>query len=72
MYFPTAALRLGKRLLGGLVPTKSEAGSTGDLKHFAGPVNSLTLNWVKLENRMLRFLSLSLGVSVFALAQKPR
>jgi SAM-dependent methyltransferase len=71
VYFPTAALRLGKRLLGGPVPTEIKAGSTGDLKHFAGPINSLMLNWVKLENRMLRFLNLPLGVSVFALAQKP-
>jgi hypothetical protein len=48
-----------------------KAGATGDLHHFAGPANTLLLQWVKFENRLLRHLNLPLGVSVFALAQKP-
>jgi len=71
LYFPTAALRLGRRLLaGGKAPTGA-AGSTGDLHQFAGPLNSLLLNWVRLENTVLRHVNLPVGVSVFALAQKP-
>ncbi|UOQ98181.1 class I SAM-dependent methyltransferase [Hymenobacter sp. 5317J-9] len=71
MYFPTAALRLGRRLVSGPVSPIKKAGSTGDLRHFSGPANSLLLWWVKAENRLLRFFNLPLGVSVFALAQKP-
>ena len=55
----------------GPVSSVQEAGATGDLHHFAGPVNTLLLQWVKFENRLLRHLNLPLGVSVFALAQKP-
>ena len=71
MYFPTAALRLGRRLVSGPVSPVQKPGATGDLHHFAGPTNTLLLLWVKLENRLLRRLNLPLGVSVFALAQKP-
>jgi len=71
MYFPTAALRLGRRLVSGPVSPVQKPGATGDLHHFAGPANTLLLLWVKLENRLLRWLNLPLGVSVFALAQKP-
>ena len=71
MYFPTAALRLGRRLLSGPVSPVKKPGATGDLHHFAGPANSLLLQWVKVENRLLRHFNLPLGVSVFALAQKP-
>ena len=71
MYFPTAALRLGRRLVSGPVSPVKKAGATGDLHHFAGPANTLLLQWVKFENRLLRHLNLPLGVSVFALAQKP-
>ena len=70
VYFPTAALRLGRRLMSGPVSPVQKPGATGDLHHFAGPANTLLLLWVKLENRLLRRLNLPLGVSVFALAQK--
>lgn len=70
LYFPTAALRLGRRLAGGPAPTGA-AGSTGDLHQFAGPLNRLLLNWVRVENALLRHVNLPVGVSVFALAQKP-
>ena len=71
MYFPTAALRLGKRLLSGPVSPRKKPGATGDLHHFGGPANRVLLHWVKAENRLLRHLNLPLGVSVFALARKP-
>jgi SAM-dependent methyltransferase len=71
MFFPTAALRMGRRLWSGPPSSEIKPGATGDLHHFAGPANSLLLNWVKLENRLLRRFNLPLGVSVFALAQKP-
>ncbi len=71
MYLPTAVLRLGRRLLAGPASPTPPAGATGDLHQFSGPVNSLLLGWVKAENYLLRYLNLPLGVSVFALAQKP-
>ncbi|MDO7884699.1 class I SAM-dependent methyltransferase [Hymenobacter cheonanensis] len=71
MYLPTAALRLGKRLLSGPPATVAAPGSTGDLHHFAGPLNKLLFGWVRLENLVLRRANLPIGVSVFALAQKP-
>jgi len=71
MYFPTAALRLGRRLVSGPVSSEKKPGATGDLHHFAGPANAALLGWVKAENRLLRHVDLPLGVSVFALAQKP-
>lgn len=70
LYFPTAALRLGRRVLAGAEP-QAAAGSTGDLHQFAGPLNKLLLSWVRLENTVLRHVNLPVGVSVFALAQKP-
>ena len=71
IFFPTALLRLGRRLLSGPASPEIKPGATGDLRHFSGPTNSLLLNWVKAENRLLRHVNLPLGVSVFALAQKP-
>ncbi|MBJ6107444.1 class I SAM-dependent methyltransferase [Hymenobacter sp. BT523] len=71
LYFPTAALRLGHRLVAGQVSPAVKAGSTGYLRHFSAPVNRMLFWWVKAENRLLRFCNLPLGVSVFALAQKP-
>ena len=71
MYFPTAALRLGRRLLTDPAAAGKKPGSTGDLLHVAGPINKLLLQWVKAENWLLRHVNLPLGVSVFALAQKP-
>ncbi|WP_324673423.1 class I SAM-dependent methyltransferase [Hymenobacter sp. GOD-10R] len=71
LYFPTAALRLGRRLLFGPVPAEKKPGATGDLHDFGGPANSLILQWVKAENGLLRWFNLPVGVSVFALAQKP-
>ena len=71
LYFPTAALRLGKRLVQGPAAPGPRPGDTGDLHHFPGPANRLLLAWVKAENRVLRRLDLPLGVSVFALAEKP-
>ena len=71
MYFPTAALRLGRRLVSGPVSSEKKPGATGDLHHFAGPANAALLGWVKAENRLLRHVDLPLGVSVFALAQTP-
>jgi SAM-dependent methyltransferase len=71
LYFPTAALRLGRRLVSGPVAPEKKPGATGDLHQFAGPANALLLQWIKLENRLLRRFNLPLGVSVFALAQKP-
>ena len=71
LYFPTAALRLGRRLLFGPVPTEKKPGATGDLHDFGGPANNLIFQWVKAENWLLRRFDLPVGVSVFALAQKP-
>jgi SAM-dependent methyltransferase len=71
LYLPTAILRLGRRLLHGPASPEIKPGATGDLHHFAGPVNSLLLQWIKAENRILRRVDLPLGMSVFALAQKP-
>ena len=71
MYLPTAALRLGRRLLSGPASPEKKPGDTGDLRHFTGPVNRLLLQWVRAENFLLRHVDLPLGVSVFALAQKP-
>lgn len=71
LYFPAAALRLGRRLVSGPVSPIKSPGSTGDLRRFSGPANSLLLLWVKAENRVLRLFDLPLGVSVFALARKP-
>ncbi|SFQ83973.1 class I SAM-dependent methyltransferase [Hymenobacter arizonensis] len=71
MFFPTSALRLGRRLISGPVSSEKKPGATGDLRHFAGPANKLLLQWVKAKNRLLRHFNLPLGMSVFALAQKP-
>lgn len=71
MYFPTAALRLGKRMLSGPVSPEKKPGATGDLHYLVGPANAVLLQWVKAENWLLRHFNLPLGVSVFALAQKP-
>ncbi|OUJ73445.1 class I SAM-dependent methyltransferase [Hymenobacter crusticola] len=71
LYFPTAVLRLGRRLLVGPTPTEKTPGATGDLHDFGGVANSLILHWVKAENGLLRWFNLPIGVSVFALAQKP-
>jgi SAM-dependent methyltransferase len=70
LYLPTAALRIVKRLLAG-GPATTAAGSTGDLHQFAGPLNKLLLGWVRAENFVLRHADLPMGVSVFALAEKP-
>lgn len=70
LYFPTALLRLSKRLLG-TDPQAEAATSTGDLHQFPGPLNRLLLAWVRLENAVFRRLGLPIGVSVFALARKP-
>ena len=69
LYLPTAALRLGKRLLGA-DPVAEAATSTGDLHQFSGSLNRLLLSWVRAENFVLRHLGLPIGVSVFALARK--
>ena len=71
LYVPTALLRLGRRVLSGPVAREKKPGLTGDLVHVAGPVNTLLLQWLKAENWALRHINLPLGVSVFALAQKP-
>ena len=71
LYFPTAALRLGRRLLFGPVPSEKKPNATGDLHDFGDPANSLILQWIKAENRLLRYFNLPLGISVFALARKP-
>ncbi|MBF9223731.1 class I SAM-dependent methyltransferase [Hymenobacter ruricola] len=71
LYFPAATLRLGRRLTSGPVSKGINPRSTGDLRHLVGPANSLLLWWMKIENRLLRLFNLPLGVSVFALAQKP-
>lgn len=71
MFFPTAVLRLGRRLISGPVSPVKKPGATGDLHQLMRPANSVLLQWVKAENRLLRHFDLPLGVSVFALAQKP-
>ncbi|NVO31601.1 class I SAM-dependent methyltransferase [Hymenobacter lapidiphilus] len=72
LYFPTAALRLGRRLTAaGTVGAASLPEGTGDLHYLPRPLNALLTNWVKFENRLLRHLNLPVGVSVFALACKP-
>lgn len=71
LYFPTAALRLSTRLLRGSAALELKPDATGDLHHFAGLANRLLLRWVRAENWLLRHVDLPMGVSVFALAQKP-
>ncbi|MFD1467492.1 class I SAM-dependent methyltransferase [Hymenobacter caeli] len=71
LYFPTAALRLAKRLMHNPLDAAYQPGATGDLHHFPGPANRLLLAWLQGENRLLRHFDLPLGVSVFALAEKP-
>ena len=71
LYFPAALVRLGARLLHGPPSAFPPAGTTGDLHRLAGPVNYALLNWIRLENWLLRHVNMPLGVSVFALAQKP-
>ncbi|WP_310396150.1 class I SAM-dependent methyltransferase [Hymenobacter sp.] len=71
LYLPTAVLRLGRRALSGPVSPIKRPGATGDLHHFARPANRFLLSLLKAENRLLRRFNLPLGVSVFALAQKP-
>jgi SAM-dependent methyltransferase len=70
LYLPTTALCIAKHLLAG-GPATMVDGSTGDLHQFADPVNKLLLGWVRAENFVLRHADLPMGVSVFALAEKP-
>ena len=70
LFLPTAAMRLAKRLVAKGTATAA-TGSTGDLHQFAGPLNRLLLGWVRAENFVLRHTNLPMGVSVFALAEKP-
>ena len=71
LYLPAAAVRLGRRLVAGPVPATKRPGATGDLHHLNGFANRLLIGWLRVENNLLRHLDLPLGVSVFALAQKP-
>lgn len=67
LYFPTAITRLLQRVL-----PKPSGPATGDLLRVPRLANAGLLRWIKSENRLLRFLNFPVGVSVFALAQKPR
>ncbi|NML67021.1 class I SAM-dependent methyltransferase [Hymenobacter sp. RP-2-7] len=71
LYFPVALVRLVARLLRGRPTTTSLAGTTGDLRQLPGLANYTLLSWIRLENWLLRRIDMPLGVSVFALAQKP-
>ena len=71
LFVPTAALRLGQRLVSGPVAPVQKPGATGDLYRFGNLLNQLLLGWLRAENHLLRRFNLPLGVSVFALAQKP-
>ncbi|GAB3239419.1 class I SAM-dependent methyltransferase [Hymenobacter seoulensis] len=70
LFFPTAFLRLGRRLLYGPVSSTIKPGAAGDLHYFTEPVNKAVLWWIKCENRMLQHINLPFGISVFALARK--
>lgn len=66
LFFPTAAVRLLKRLL------PAEKGPAKD-DFFATPplLNTLLRGYITTENRLLQALNAPVGVSVFALARKP-
>lgn len=69
LFFPTFLIRQAQRLRGPVQP-HAETG-TGDLVALPAPVNA-SLTWLlRAEDRLLRHLDLPIGVSVFALAQKP-
>ncbi|WP_400192624.1 class I SAM-dependent methyltransferase [Hymenobacter sp. B81] len=68
LFFPTALVRLSQRLLGKRQPDDTQ----GDLKPLPAPLNQALSTLIKTENRLLRRVNYPLGVSVFALAHKPR
>lgn len=72
VFLPTASWRLLRRQLAGQRATTATTPSsaTGDLHHLAAPLNKLLLGWVRVENALLRYVNLPIGVSVFALAKK--
>jgi SAM-dependent methyltransferase len=65
LFFPTAAVRLFKRLLPNNRPAADDLFDTSPL------VNSLLNGLITAENRLLQTISAPVGVSVFALASKP-
>lgn len=67
LLFPVALLRLFKRAL----RSREATPPTGDLKPVPGALNALLLALLRFENRLLRYINLPVGVSVFCIAQKP-
>ncbi|RYU77892.1 class I SAM-dependent methyltransferase [Hymenobacter persicinus] len=69
LFFPTAAVRLLKRLRPAPVATPEEPLQDD---FFATPplLNSVLRGFITAENRLLRLLNAPVGVSVFALARK--
>lgn len=67
LFFPTAAMRLLRRLV---ARSRSNTPYTGDLKQLPPWLNSLLSNLLKTENSLLQHVSLPVGVSVFAIARK--
>ncbi|WP_303309535.1 class I SAM-dependent methyltransferase [Hymenobacter sp. BT730] len=66
LFFPTAAVRLLKRLLpADERPAKDDFFATPPL------LNTLLRGYISAENRLLQALNAPVGVSVFALARKP-
>jgi SAM-dependent methyltransferase len=67
LFFPASVIRLIQR---GLPRRPSSKTYTGDLKEFPGWLNDLFISLLKTENSFLRYASLPVGLSVFAIARK--
>ena len=64
LLFP--AIVLLRRLQSALAPTRA----VSDVRPTAGPLNSLLLGLLRIEKKLLRFIDLPFGVSLFAVARK--
>nr|WP_243900452.1 class I SAM-dependent methyltransferase [Hymenobacter defluvii] len=67
LFFPTSAIRLLQRVL----PRRTKSNNyTGDLKEFPRWLNNGLTALLKVEDVLLRYTSLPVGVSVFAIVRK--
>jgi SAM-dependent methyltransferase len=68
LFVPIVLVRLARNLFS---YRRSGAGAASDVKKHAGVVNALLLAVMKVENRLLKRVSLPFGTSVFTVARKP-
>jgi ubiquinone/menaquinone biosynthesis C-methylase UbiE len=66
LYFPTALVRLGQRLL----PKKEATAGNGNLHGFPTLLNKSLLALLRLENKLIKRQPLPFGVSLFARATR--